>query len=345
MPMFDRLHTDPVYNTRAVAQKTGVPADTFRAWERRYQLPNPGRSIGNQRLYCERDVAIISWLRDQTRAGMTISHAVALFHTLERATPPDEADSPGHSALEQRGHDEERLRLNAIEVSRPDSSPFPRASFFQTCNALMDALCRFDSAAAERILEDLIAVSSVETVCHEVFRPTTQEFRHRREQGIVPPCVERFAHAFMQRKVNALFNQSRPETGRGPVLAAGVEGDHDELELLYHSLFLSRNGFAVVYLGSDTPVSEIKFAMESLDPKMVLLNASNESTTKTLDHSIRSLHAHPFNGGMPVIGFTGEIFERAPELRASINATYLGNDGHHVVANCDRLLQSLPAHR
>jgi DNA-binding transcriptional MerR regulator len=67
--LFSRLATRPVYNTRAVVLRTGVPADTFRAWERRYGIPSPVRTDGNQRLYSDRDVALIAWLRDQTRTG------------------------------------------------------------------------------------------------------------------------------------------------------------------------------------------------------------------------------------------------------------------------------------
>ncbi|HLL49709.1 MAG TPA: MerR family transcriptional regulator, partial [Thermomicrobiales bacterium] len=73
MELFSRLATRPVYNTRAVVLRTGVPADTFRAWERRYGIPSPVRTDGNQRLYSDRDVALIAWLRDQTRTGVTIS--------------------------------------------------------------------------------------------------------------------------------------------------------------------------------------------------------------------------------------------------------------------------------
>ncbi|NJL05538.1 MAG: MerR family transcriptional regulator, partial [Chloroflexaceae bacterium] len=69
----------PIYNTKAVSQETGVPADTFRAWERRYGVPRPHRTEGGHRLYSERDIAVIRWLRDRTAEGMTISQAVALM--------------------------------------------------------------------------------------------------------------------------------------------------------------------------------------------------------------------------------------------------------------------------
>jgi DNA-binding transcriptional MerR regulator len=331
--MFDRLQTEPVYNTRAVAQKTGVPADTFRAWERRYKLPIPCRSGGNQRLYCERDVAIITWLRDQTRAGMTISHAVAFFNALDQN---DQRNQGQHAPMTADVASPEPPPSTTLVAA---ASSVPRASFFHTCHELIDALSNFDAPRAERVLEELIAVSSVETVCHEVFRPTTSEIRLRRCRGVVDASVERFAHAFLKRKINALFNLSHPEIGRGPIIAAGVEGDHDELDLLYISLFLSRNGFSVIYLGADIATIQLQYAVTALNPLLVLLNASTESSASALEHAIRTLRPDDASASSPVIGFTGEIFAQRPQLRGSIHAPYFGSDGYHVVAACDRLLQ------
>src|SRR5215212_9443727 len=83
-PPLAQFSTAPVFNTKAVARETGVPADTFRAWERRYGVPRPQRTAGGHRLYSERDIAIIRLLRDRTNDGVNISHAVMLLsNTLE----------------------------------------------------------------------------------------------------------------------------------------------------------------------------------------------------------------------------------------------------------------------
>lgn len=265
---------------------------------------------------------------------MTISHAVAFFNALDRSAPQHQSQS---APLSANVGVQEWSAENALPS--PAASSLPRASFFQTCHELIDALSNFDAPAAERVLEELIAVSSVETVCHEVFRPTTSEIRLRRSRGLVEACVERFAHAFLQRKVNALFNLSHPEVGRGPVIAAGVEGDHEELDLLYLSLFLSRSGFSVIYLGADIPVTQLQYAVAALNPLLVLLNASSEGSASALQHAVRSLQPGDADTQAPVVGFTGEVFSLRPHLRGSIDAPYFGSDGYHVVAACDRLLQ------
>src|SRR3954471_16553452 len=80
------------YNIQAVARRTGVPAPTIRAWERRYGLPRPSRSEGRQRLYSEDDVRVIEWLRARIAEGLSVARAAALWHAVI-AMPP--ADKPG----------------------------------------------------------------------------------------------------------------------------------------------------------------------------------------------------------------------------------------------------------
>ena len=78
-PSLVQLSATPIFNTKAVSIETSVPPDTFRAWERRYGVPRPQRTQGGHRLYSERDITIIRWLRDRTAEGMNISHAVLLL--------------------------------------------------------------------------------------------------------------------------------------------------------------------------------------------------------------------------------------------------------------------------
>ena len=82
--MTDELHLSsydntPVFTIKTVVQETGIPPATLRAWERRYGVLSAGRSEGGYRLYSERDIAILRWLKRQVDAGVAISRAVALL--------------------------------------------------------------------------------------------------------------------------------------------------------------------------------------------------------------------------------------------------------------------------
>ncbi len=79
------LYSDkPVFNIKAVVQQTGIPAPTLRAWERRYALFSPKRADNSYRLYTERDIVLLRWLRGRVENGMLISRAIALYRHLNQ---------------------------------------------------------------------------------------------------------------------------------------------------------------------------------------------------------------------------------------------------------------------
>lgn len=350
MPMFDRLHTEPVYNTRAVVQRTGVPADTIRAWERRYGAPAPCRTTGNQRLYSERDLALICWLRDQTRAGLTISQAVALHNSLCNDHAPATSDSfaPMTAVVDREAFVEaSQPTLFFDRVASPaHSEQTPtfrsRVPLARMCGEIGDALARFDDQRAERVIEELMVFTAVEEICCHILEPVLAEISRQRELGTLSAGAENFATAFILRKINVLFNISRPHTGRGPIVAAGVEGDHREIGLLVTALFLSRYGYHVIYMGPNLPPGDLIQAARLLRSPFVLLSATSESNIDTLNYTVGEL-ASRFDrefgqANVPVVGYVGTIFAARPELRRRVEAEFLGNDAFSSVAAVDRLL-------
>jgi len=309
--LFDRVRAEPSYNTRAVVRRTGVPADTFRAWERRYGLPQPARSPGNQRLYSDRDVAIISWLRDQTRAGLIVSQAVALFRAQEGAAAAGVSDAAASGAA--GGDPAAGLRDEVVA-----------------------ALVRFDAARADRAVEAALAVAPVEDVCLRVLQPALYEIGHRWARGEVGIGVEHFASAFVLRRLGTMFDASQPEVGRGPVIAACVEGEQHEVGLVVLSLFLSRRGFRVVYLGADLPLDDLIEAVRRVRPPLVLLSASTPGSVGPLTRAARALRDQVVPG--PMIGYGGQVFLLRPELREEVEGVFLGRDAEEAVTSVDRVL-------
>src|SRR5688572_9595082 len=169
--MFEDRSDEPVYNTRAVVQRTGVPADTFRAWERRYGVPHPSRTPGNQRLYSDRDIAIVGWLRVQTRTGVIISQAVHLLRTSDHAETPPVA--PPHELL---------------GLAAPRDGAFSRYR-----REVIESLDRFEATRADRAVEEALALGSVEDVCLHVLQPVLVEVGDRWERGEIPVSTEHFA--------------------------------------------------------------------------------------------------------------------------------------------------------
>jgi DNA-binding transcriptional MerR regulator len=313
-----------LYNTGAVVRRTGVPADTFRAWERRYGLPAPVRTRGNQRLYSEQDVATIAWLRDQTRAGLSISQAVRLFRAGGAADPaaPPAADSPTREESQLDGEVVERMPVFRDEV--------------------VQALLAYDAARASRVVEEALALLPIEAVCLHVLQPALYEIGHRWARGEIGISSEHFASAFVIRKVGALFNLSQPEEGRGPIVATCLEGELHEVGLLLTCLFLSRRGFRILYLGPNLPLDDLVETIRRLRPPLVLLSASTPPAALHLAEASREIKERTASEGppryAPVVGYGGHVFVEHPELRTGVDGIFLGRDADEAASRIDAAL-------
>jgi MerR family transcriptional regulator, light-induced transcriptional regulator len=328
---FDRLRTEPVYNTMAVVQRTGVPADTFRAWERRYGLPLPCRTAGNQRLYSERDIAVIAWLRDQTRGGVTISQAVALYRT-----EPADRERDGVSGSERDGAGNGRWPTTA-----------DGAGLAEFRRRMVEALVGFDGGAADRVVEEAIALVSVEDVCLHVLQSALIDIGNRWQGTGLCVSAEHFASCFVMRKFAALFNLSQPQNGRGPIVAACVEGEHHEIGLLLTSLFLSRHGYQILYFGADLPLPDLLATVREVRPPLVLLSATMECTAARMVETVTALRSSINGVGLatepPQIGYGGRIFVEQPALQRRIDGVFLGRDARETVDAVDRMLAPVAA--
>jgi methanogenic corrinoid protein MtbC1 len=300
--------TVPEYNTRAVEKLTGIPADTFRAWERRHGLPSPARTAGNHRLYSERDIAIVRALKQMTDDGIAISRAVAI----------------ARRKLE-RGHAEE-----SPAYDRPESGCLGDLQ-----NRLVTAFIRFSTSQANATMEEALALFGPETVALDIVQPALIEMGRRWERGDVCVAMEHFATAWSMHRLAALFNASQPERGRPTVLASCVEGEMHEIGLMVTALILSRAGFRVVYLGANMPGTELIEAVSRVDPDVVVLSAPTELAVEPLRDAIAAIRDSHHR---LTIGYGGWVFEASETLRDTIDALYLGRDAREAR---DRLREAI----
>ncbi len=301
----------PVYNTHAVVQLTGVPAPTFRAWERRYGVPRPARLPGGQRLYSEQDVALIRWLHDRTDEGMTISRALRLLEARRAAPPPP--------------------------------PPAAARSFAQLQAELLERLLALDTAGAERTIAEAFALYPVEAVCLQLLQPVLVEIGDRWHQGAVSVAAEHFASNLIQRKLFSLL-QAYDAPGRGrPVLLACAAGEQHEIGLLLVALFLSHRGWPVVYLGAAVPPDDLREAVQRLQPRLVVLSAASDETARALAETAARLAALP--EPRPLLGYGGRAYAQGDAAAALPAAVYLGPDARAAAEQVDALLGGVPARR
>lgn len=299
-PPLGQYSTTPIFNTKAVARETDVPADTFRAWERRYGIPRPQRTAGGHRLYSERDIAVIRWLRDRTAEGMNISQAVMLLNS-SLVNVPDEV-VPVAPAYEPRALE----RLNAD---------------------LIESLIGFDAAHADRLIGEAFAMYPLEDVLLLLVLPTMVEIGERWHHGEINVAVEHFATQFVRRKLSGMLNMFEGDPARGKIIIACAPDELHDLGALFAALFLVRRGWHVIYLGPQVPLFDLQEAVRTLKPELVCLSASMPETALQVAEVATALQRSAPN---VVIGYGGRVFNQDASLRAAIPGVFLGQDAREL---------------
>jgi DNA-binding transcriptional MerR regulator len=282
------LDREPVYNTRAVAELTGVPADTFRAWERRYGVPRPTRATNNQRLYSEFDIGLLGWLRDRTAEGMQISRAAQRL----RLGLPAASDA-----------------WRAVPLAPPaaDLNPTARPHAFALSERLVDDLLRFDEMSAAHDIDAALALYSIEHVCAYVLHPTLTALAERWRRGDIATSQQRFATRAIGRRLSALFDLLAHGAGRGTLVAACAPDDEDEVALLLLGVCLARRDWRVLLLGAGAPTDELTGAVRRLAPDLVCLSVGAGASQHDALAAARELHA-----GTDVLVAVAVVGDRAP---------------------------------
>jgi DNA-binding transcriptional MerR regulator len=152
--LLEEFSDEPIYNMKAVEQQTGISAATLRAWERRYLLVEPERTASGYRLYSDRDVALLRWVRVQMNDGLTISRVVAMLETM------------------RANHEPIWLDFDDTATVASGDQPVPPVGFVEP---LSQALINLDSDRADEILEQAFALYTLPTVYVELITPTLVE--------------------------------------------------------------------------------------------------------------------------------------------------------------------------
>lgn len=308
-PSLGQLSNAPVFNTKAVARETGVPPDTFRAWERRYGIPCPQRTPGGHRLYSERDIAIIRWLRDRTAEGVNISHAIMLL-------------------------------TSVTEEAEPAVTSVASRSLDRMVDELVVALTTFDSQNAERLVSEAFALYPFEHVLLDLIQPMMVEVGERWHRGDINVAAEHFATEFVRRKLASLLNVFENNAQRETIVVGCAPQELHDLGVMFASLFLVRRGWHVVYLGPQVPLADWLETLRKVRPKLVCLSASTLETAMNLLEVARAIQKD-----LPAVhvGYGGRIFNVNPELCAAIPGTFLGHDARELIDAVGVIMARNPA--
>ena len=135
----------------AVAQRTGLPLDTLRAWERRYGAVLPARGTRG-RVYTEEQIGRLQLLRQLVDQGHAIGQVAKLEDRQLRKLLGHEPVAGGTGSPARRGVPVKQgsTKQDSVDIGAP-----PLAD--EILAPLFEALDRYDYAATDRELSRLAA--------------------------------------------------------------------------------------------------------------------------------------------------------------------------------------------
>jgi MerR family transcriptional regulator, light-induced transcriptional regulator len=235
-----------------LSRRTGVRADTVRAWERRYGLVEPQRSANGYRLYSGADEEVIRAMRELTANGVAAAEAAALARR-------------GSAATQLRG------------VLEPTA---------QT-RRLRRALEEFDEEQANVILDECLAGFSLARVL-DVVAAAMAEIGDRWEDGEATVAQEHFASSVLRGRLLGLARGWGAGTSPLALLAC-LPGELHDLGLIAFGLSLRHRGWRIAYLGADTPLQTLNDAVARLGPRILVVSASEPGRIAAVAEELRSL--------------------------------------------------------
>jgi DNA-binding transcriptional MerR regulator len=222
-----------------LAKRTGVSPELLRAWEQRYELLQPTRTAGGFRLYSAADEARVRRMQGYMSGGLAASQAA-------------------------------RLALSGEPAQ--GTVPPPATILDDEAGNLAASLDRLDEQAANTALDRIFSAYTVETVLQEVVIPYLHRLGERWAAGEVSVAHEHFASNLIRGRLLGLAQGWGQGRGPGAVLAC-VPGEQHELGLMAFGVALSRLGWRITYLGTDSPIGAVADVARSLLPAVVVLSS------------------------------------------------------------------------
>ncbi len=240
------------FRIRVVAQLTGVPEPTLRAWERRYGIPTPERTASGYRLYGAEQVKQVQEMRRLCAEGMAAAEAARLLRGQPRG--PTSADD-----------------VRTTFGSAPTEGKDPYAVALQ---GILAAVERFDDDSLDAEMRRLMFLGSAAAILEHVLTPALREIGRRYHDGRLSIAQE---HLASQRLGTLLRDLLRLSPGADSefrvVLACFADEDH-ELGLLGIAAHFSAWGLKPVFLGARTPPDAIRTAVAAVSPVLVALSVT-----------------------------------------------------------------------
>lgn len=309
--------SEPLYNIGVVSRITNLSMATLRAWERRYNFPTSERTAGGHRLYSEKDVLRLRWVKSRISEGMQTAQAI---HALQHQEQTGQLILTETTSIEPTSsHNQTSLHLNVVQ------------------ERLIDSLINKNLQDADLILGDALAVSSPDDIILDVIGPAISKIGDAWEIGKINISTEHLATNYLRQRLLMWMLSGPPTRMMNPILMACGPDEWHEGSLLVLGSLLRRRRWPVAYLGQSVPLDDLAEFVRSVKPSLLVLVAMTEESGQKLVEWPKFM-PEVEESGRPIVGYGGRIFSLHPEWRLKMKGLFLGNSFKEGLETIERLL-------
>lgn len=316
---------EPLYNIGVITRMTGISKATLRAWERRYGFPESDRTSGGHRLYSERDIIRLRWVKNRIDQGMQTAQAIrALKH--QETKGGFESGPEKHKPID---FDDIAAPVEFTESISPLMTVYQRRLFQSFMNK--------DTQAADQLIGEALVSSPPETLILDVIAPTLVHIGHAWENDKIDVAVEHLATNYLRNRLMMWMLSGPPARTISPIVLACAPGEWHEMSLLIMGTLLRRRRWPIAYLGQSLPIKDLSAFVRDIQPDLVVVVAMSEGTAISLLEWPQYLPTAA-QTGRPIITYGGRAFVRMPDLRLKMPGLYLGDTIQEGLTTIETLL-------
>ncbi|MEO7109077.1 MAG: MerR family transcriptional regulator [Polyangiaceae bacterium] len=249
----------------AVAKRTGVSEHVLRVWERRYGKFASHRSPSGYRLYSEDDIARIRAVKTLIDNGHSIGDVAKLSS-------------------------QELSKLNLRSTGEVATTLVAGSAAGDIRRMMLESIEGFDMDRARRVCAMAAVTFSPFQLVSDVYAPLLDTIGSRWQSKSLSISQEHAASAVIREQLGELLRVSRPVDNVGVIVATTPEGELHELGVLLASIVAAYAGARIIYLGPNTPASEIATTVKFSGARAALLSMAC-ATPKMVDKRLVEIRA------------------------------------------------------
>ncbi|WP_058305863.1 MerR family transcriptional regulator [Gracilibacillus massiliensis] len=265
-----------MYGIKKVSDITGISPITLRAWENRYDVIKPERTDGGTRIYTKENVDDLLWvINERTTNKVTVKEAMLRLKEKKEAISPN---------------------VESVDLDR----------FQPEIDTIFDALKQYHTDLASDRIHHLLRKYDYELIFHHVFVPILRRVGEHWQNGTLHVAQEHFISHYLQRFMQQYFHQIKLQQEQPPrVIALCPPEELHHIGLLLFSIFLKRRGFAVLFIGENTPIESLIHVIEENEAKLVCFSVTMNEHAISLESTIKRIKQNVSTCPNIVIGGNG----------------------------------------